>query len=224
MSLKRLVIVFIFLGAVSFGRDYGSISGTVLDERGAPVADATVYAHPLGVMVMGTAIPEVSTTSNGRYEFKRLSYGRYQVTPAKPEDDYPPLYLNFYAGFVKQPEVELSDAHRDVTLDLKLEKKAGVLVGTVSDADTGSPLDANVDFHCPEDPRRDLGGSGLTNARFRVLVPTDTPVMMKVSQMGYEDWWYTRDGVVAPIRLNPGETLELEIKLRRVDAKPPQSR
>jgi hypothetical protein len=118
------------------------------------------------------------------------------------------------------PEIDVSETNKTVTLDLTLTVKAGVLVGTVANSETGDPLDANVEFRSTTDPRRSLSGSGLTNARFRVLVPSDTPVVMKVSKPGYDDWFFTRDGVITPIQLGPGETLELEIKLRKAS---PQS-
>jgi hypothetical protein len=163
---------------------------------------------------MSTVIPQTQADEQGRYEFKRLEYGRYSVSAEKPEDDYPPLWLTLYST-EKQPEVELSKANRTVTLDLTLRTKAGVLVGTVADSETGVALDANVDFRSTTDPRRSLSGSGLTNARFRVLVPSDTPVVMRVSKPGYDDWFFSHDGVVTPIHLGPDETLELEIKLKK---------
>ena len=90
-----------------------------------------------------------------------------------------------------------------------------MLVGTVADREIGIPMDANVDFRSTTDSRRWISGSGFTNARFRVLVLSDTPVLMKVSKTGYEDWFYTRNGVIVPIQLGPDETLKLEIRLKQ---------
>jgi hypothetical protein len=39
---------------------------------------------------------------------------------------------------------------------------------------------------------------------------------MKVSKPGYEDWFYIRNGVIVPIELGPDETLNLEIRLKKV--------
>ena len=39
---------------------------------------------------------------------------------------------------------------------------------------------------------------------------------MKVYKPGYEDWFYTRNGVIVPIELRPDETLNLEIRLKKV--------
>jgi hypothetical protein len=121
---------------------------------------------------------------------------------------------------MKYPEIELSDENQSAKLDVRFGKKAGVLIGTVTDADRGNPVDANVEFRCIVDPSQFVSGSGLTNARFRVLVPSDTPVSMTVSQKGFRNWQFTRNGVVEPILLAPGEILTLEIRLKRNSAEP----
>jgi hypothetical protein len=222
-NTSRLLVAWIgCLGIVTAAwgeQQYGTIGGTVLDRNGSAVSHAKVTAKYICLTpcVMRMALDQTQSDEQGHYEFKRLQYGRYAVSAEKPEDDYPPLYLRFYCPET-QPEVDLSDTNKTVTLDLTMRVKAGVLVGTVADVETGNPLDANVEFRSTTDPWRFLNGSGLTNARFRVLVPSDTPVVMKVSKPGYDDWFFTRDGVITPVQLGPGETLELEIKLKKVSS------
>jgi hypothetical protein len=201
--------------ASSAEQQYGTISGTVLDRQGSAVAHAKVTADYVCITpcVKAMALDQVESDDQGRYEFKRLEYGRYSVSAEKPEENYPPLYLALYSP-EKQPEVVVSEANKDVTLDLVLSMKAGVLVGTVADRETGTPMDVNVYFRSTTDSRRWISGSGLTNARFRVLVPSDTPVLMKVSKPGYQDWFYTRNGIIVPIQLGPDESLNLEIRLK----------
>jgi len=75
------------------------------------------------------------------------------------------------------------------------------------------PVEAHVEFRCIADARRFLYG-GLPS-QFRMLVPSDTLVMMKVSQDGYEDWVFSRDGSAKPLQLRPGETLNIAVKLRK---------
>jgi len=103
-----LILSLLLLTGITFGQGYGSISGTVIDASGRPVPNAHVFAHPLGVQ-MATAIPQEETDAIGGYVFKRLSYGHYALSAAKPEDDYPVLYLGFYGGFEKQPEAGVSE-------------------------------------------------------------------------------------------------------------------
>lgn len=212
MLLSRLILPIFLLAGVSFGQGYGSIEGTVTDESGMAISAATVYAFSIGPMK--SPVPTAETDARGHYIFKRLDYGRYAVAPAKPADGYPIPFDVPNCAHMKHPEIELSDENQSAKLDLRFGKKAGVLVGTVTDADSGNAIDANVEFRCL-DPSQFVSGSGLTNARFRVLVPSDTPVSMTVSQTGFENWRFTRNGAVEPIRLAPGEILTLEIRLKK---------
>src|SRR5215469_11682538 len=147
MLLNRLILPIFLLGGVSFGQGYGSIEGTVTDEGGMVISGATVYAFSIEPR-MTTAIPTAETDAEGHYIFKRLDYGRYSVAPAKPADGYAfPLHTPNCAH-VKYPEIELSAENQSAKLDLRFGKKAGVLVGTVTDADNGNPVEANVEFRC----------------------------------------------------------------------------
>lgn len=225
MKLRASAFVLGVAALASFGlvttgsaeQQYGTISGTVLDRQGAALAHARVTADYVCITacVKSMALDQTESDDQGRYEFKRLQFGRYSVSAEKAEENYPPLYLLFYSP-EKQPEVDVSEANKNVMLDLVLTIRAGVLIGTVADSETGTPMNANVDFRSTTDSRRAVTASGWTNAKFRVLVPSDTPVLMKVSEPGYEDWFYTRNGVVVPIQLGPDETLKLEIRLKKL--------
>jgi|HubBroStandDraft_1064217.scaffolds.fasta_scaffold19223_1 hypothetical protein len=219
MLLNRVILPVFLLVGVSFGQGYGLIEGTLTDEGGMAISGATVYAMRIG-RPTASAIPIAETDAAGHYIFKRLDYGRYVVAPAKPADGYPTPWYVPDCTQMKYPEIELSDENQSAKLDVRFGKKAGVLIGTVTDADRGNPVDANVEFRCIVDPSQFVSGSGLTNARFRVLVPSDTPVSMTVSQKGFRNWQFTRNGVVEPILLAPGEILTLEIRLKRNSAEP----
>src|ERR1700729_3361401 len=120
-------------------------------------------------------------------------------------------------GVGKRPEVKISSTKNRTVVDLRLGKKAGILIGSVKDASTGDSINANVEFRWISDPRIFISGSGLTNARFRILVPSDTPFSMVVSQSGYENWTYSSEGqtgVTDAILLHPGESKTLDIQLK----------
>ena len=212
----RAILAFFVLAGACFGQMTGFIEGTVVDPTGALVGDATVYAHPMGV-VMSSIVPHAVTDSSGHYSL-RVRLGQYSLAAGKPEEGYPdPLYYTFYFGYVKAPEVTLTNTHDRAVVDLRLGKKAGVLSGTVRDASSGKPIDANVDFRWISDSHIFLSGSGLTNAVFRILVPSDTPLSMVVSQVGYEDWAYsieTQTGLSTAVLLHPGESMNLDIRLK----------
>lgn len=218
MLLNRVILPIFLLAGVSFGQGYGSIEGTLTDDGGMAISGATVYAMRIG-RPTASALPTAETDAEGHYVFKRLDYGRYTVAPAKPAYGYPTPFHVPNCTHMKYPEIELSDENQSAKLDLRFGKKAG-LVGTVTDADSGNPVDANVEFRCIVDRSQFVRGSGLTTARFRVLVPSDTPVSMTVSQKRFQNWQFTRNGVVEPILLAPGEILTLEIRLKKNSAEP----
>jgi hypothetical protein len=216
-----LFSLFLLVGS-SFAQGYGSISGTVTGEDGKPVSSAAVYAPRLiesNASWIG-AIPERETDADGHYTFERLGYGPYHLMATKPDAGYADGPDGFFFPFDQQIEVVLSETNSNATIDLKLGKKAGMVAGTVRDADTGGPIDSYVEIRCLPDTRR-FRGERLS-AQFRLNIPSDTPVTMKAIKEGYEDWWYTRDGAVAVIQAKRGETVYIDVKLRP-KATPPNS-
>jgi Carboxypeptidase regulatory-like domain len=211
----------LFWTNLSSAQDYGSISGTVVDESGKSVQGASVYAHPMD-RPMASIIPHATTDGSGSFTISMLDYGRYSVSAAKPDEGYPELYLAFYAGLrASLPVVRLSAKHQFASVALTLGSKAGILTGTVADAVTGKPLNANVEFRWALEPRNFLRGSGLTNAEFRILVPSNHPVTMVVSLESYENWRYQTDKspLKNAILLRPGEELHLDIRLWPSDSR-----
>jgi len=203
----------LMLAVASYGQTTGVIEGTVKDGSGVPLVSATVYARPQGV-VLRAIVPHSSTDAQGRYSLQ-LPFGRYSLAAGKPEKGYPDaLYATFYYGSKKRPEVVLSARNNKATVNLRLGKKAGILVGTVTDASTGKPVNANVEFRWISDPTIAISGSGLANAQFRILIPSATPLSMVVSQTGYENWVYLSKTQRGAIVLGPGEAMSLDIRLK----------
>jgi len=210
-----LVVVLVLTG-LSFGQNNGSIHGTVLDDGGTPVKGATVYAHPLD-RVLASIIPQVISDENGSYKISKLGYGKYSVSAAKPDEGYPALDFALYTGFHARLTVAtLSAEHQSASVVLHLGKKAGILKGTVANAVTGKPLNANVEFRWVSEPQNFLSGSGLANAQFKILVPSDVAVTMVVSLEGYENWSYLtpESPAMNAVFLRPGEEMILDIRLQ----------
>jgi eukaryotic-like serine/threonine-protein kinase len=68
-------------------------------------------------------------------------------------------------------------------------------------------------------------GSGLVNAKYRVLVPSDTDVLMKVWYGGHKPWYYpgTVDKAQSrPVNLKSGEEAKLNIRLEEDRDAPPE--
>jgi hypothetical protein len=214
--LTPALIGVLVVASLSFGQDNGSVHGTVVDDGGTPVKGATVYAQPLDRPMAGI-IPHNISDESGSYSISKLDFGRYSVWAAKPDEGYPELNFAFYTGFhAKLPVIKFSAQHQSATVVLHLGKEAGILKGTVADAVTGKPLNANVEFRWVSEPQNFLSGSGLANAQFRILVPSDAAVTMVVSLAGYENWSYITDkgSVSNAVLLLPGEELNLDIRLQ----------
>jgi hypothetical protein len=117
----------------------------------------------------------------------------------------------------KTDRVALTVRQRSATVTVLLGPKAGILVGTVADAVTGAPLNPCVDFRRASDPNNFIAGTGLVNAKYRVLVPSDREVMMKIWYEGHLPWYYpgaTNKSEAKSFHLKPGEERILHIRLQ----------
>jgi hypothetical protein len=170
---------------------------------------------------MGMPVPQCTTNENGCGSISQLTLGPYFVYAGKPAEGYPVLAYSFFQPRGTKPmEAILSEDHPSDDVVVHLGVKAGVLKGTVADAVSGKPLDAIVEFRWVTDPDNFLSGSGLTDAQFRVLVPSNTRLKMVVSLDGYQNWVYGVDGgtLGKVLFLHPGQEEILEIRLK---PKPP---
>jgi len=210
------VLVVLALSRLPYGQGDGSIRGTVLDDSLAPVQGASVCTQPLDRPVASPLRCDLSD-DGGAYVISKLHYGKYSVSVAKPDEGYPQSDMTFYIGFHARLTVaKLSAQHQSASIVLHLGKKAGILKGTVADAVTGRPLNANVEFRWVSEPQNFLSGSGLANAEFKILVPSDVAVTMVVSLEGYENWSYkAADGSMRnAVLLRPSEEMILDIRLQ----------
>ena len=214
MLCKKSLPLVLMFALTSRAQITGVIQGTVRDGSDVPVVHATVYARLQGVYVFRAIVPHTETGEDGRYRLE-LPFGQYSLAAGKPEEGYPDaLYYTFYYGHKRRPNVTLSAKNNKATVNLRLAKKAGILVGTVTDASTGKPVNANVDFRWISDPTIAISASGLANSQFRILIPPDTPLSMVISQSGYENWVYGSGTHRLPLVLGPGESMNLDIRLK----------
>jgi hypothetical protein len=106
----------------------GTISGIVTDESGRPLADANLTMSSLGAE---RSVKAEATDENGKFQFRNLAEGAYQLRVRSP-------------GYV-QPEVDLRDGdglpryfRTGENLSITL-MKGGVITGTVTDQ-SGEPI------------------------------------------------------------------------------------
>ena len=193
----------------------GLIEGTVIYENGQPAKGATVSAQPTD-RGMVAKVPSADTDERGHFQIKHLWLGKFAVTAKKEDEGYADISSGFYRDSKIAP-ITLSLSHPSATDTIILGPKAGILVGTVADAVTDAPLDPCVDFHRAADPNNFLSGTGLVNAKYRVLVPSDQDVIMKIWHEGYLPWYYpgaNNKSEAKPLRLASGEERTLRIRLQ----------
>jgi hypothetical protein len=195
----------------------GFINGTVRYEDGRPTKGATVYAVPLG-RPMAAIIPNADTDESGNYRIDIPSswFGEFAVAAKKEDEGYPDMSMQFYSGG-KFETVTLTPSNRASTLSIRLGPKAGVLLGTVADAVTGAPLVPCYEFTRASEPDNSRGGMGLIKSNYRVLIPADTNILMKIWLDGYKPWYYpgiTEKSTSQAVRLGSGEQKIVDIALR----------
>jgi hypothetical protein len=194
----------------------GRIQGIVTYEDGKLVKGATVSAYPTDRPMNGI-VPHADTDETGHFAIPRLWLGKFVVSAKKEDEDYPDTSSAFYSDG-KVEAVTLTSNHASATVTIRLGPKAGVLVGTVADAVTGAPLNPCVDLHRASDANNFLSGTGLVNAKYRLLVPSDREVIMKIWHEGYLAWYYpgaNDNSEAKPLRLKFGEEKTLHIRLQR---------
>jgi len=193
----------------------GLIEGTVIYEDGRPAQGTTVFVWPTD-RGMAAKVRSADTDELGHFQIKHLWLGKFAVTAKKEDEGYPDTSTSFYRDSKIAP-ITLSLSHPSATDTILLGPKAGILVGTVADAGTGAPLDPCVDFHRASDPNNFLSGTGLVNAKYRVLVPSNRDVIMKIWHEGYLPWYYpgaNNKSEAKTLRLASGEEKTLHMRLQ----------
>lgn len=103
----------------------GTISGTVVNERGEPMPGGTVFLRALGTQNTGRT---TTTDAEGRFRVDGLEAGLYVI------NGYSPAYVS------QVPEAEGSPSYHRVGDSVRVEMiKGGVITGTVVNA-TGEPI------------------------------------------------------------------------------------
>jgi hypothetical protein len=197
--------------------DAGLIDGTVCYDDGKPVKGATVNAVPLG-RPMSTLIPYAQTDDTGYFaiHIPRSWFGKVAVAAKKEDEDYPDMSMEFYNDG-KFETVKLTSDRSVATVAIRLGPKAGVLLGTVADAVTGEPLSPCVELERELEPKNFMRGSGLVKSKYRLLVPPEAGILVKMWLDGYKPWYYpgTIDkSARQPVRLRSGEEMTVDVLLQ----------
>ena len=212
--MKHLLVLIVVAGSVLANSQAnqknvtGHIKGTVADQNGMPVSDATVYAIPQDITFESATPQTTKSDRKGEFDFRDgLDLGMYKLYVRKDADAYPDRSDRFYADSkIEPPKVELTEDHPLATVSLILGEKAGILVGRVVDANTGTTLSAKLVF-MDEDGNNH---SVIANGKYRSLIPAGKEVTVMVIGMSPE---YGSQLPVVPLRLVPGQEMQMDIPL-----------
>jgi hypothetical protein len=217
--MKCLFTIFLLTSFALAGT--GKITGTVRDRNGLPVPNMTVEACPLDVGISG-GLPHAKTDDQGNFSLtvptgtdaKGHPYGqRWAVYPHQEKGDYyPDLSSRFFATSENQAQpIELSASKPVANVDLELGPKAGVLVGQVTDAVSGAPVEPEFQLAWASDPKNEMGES--TGDHYRLLLPPNVDITLTVVARGYKPWTYPGN-----VNIGPGQDMRFDIKMEPTTA------
>jgi hypothetical protein len=178
-----------------------------------------VLAERTDIIIRPT--PMAWSNKNGEFIIDGLIPGLYSLHGSKQEEGYPRTEFNFYDRSENADlKVEIYEQQTTQKVIIQLGPKAAVLVGRVVDASTNQPLHhADITLRRVDQPERFLR-TGLTlpieKGEFKLLVPS-LPFTVKVSEDGYEDWYYRVPGEgkqASTLLLAPDSTKSLLVSLR----------
>lgn len=192
--------------------DRGTLEGRVLDTDGQPLAGAEVTLERIGSSV-STILPVGTTDEQGNFKFPALPAGQYRVHASKESEGYPSTRLDLYAtGTEAVPQVVVVGGQVASDVIVRLGPKASKIVGKVTDASTGTPLEnaSIVISRVGEPGSRLMTGPNKEDEKgsFELLLPP-VPVMIEISAPGYEK------KQINSLQLLRGETRQFDISLRR---------
>jgi hypothetical protein len=208
------VLVLISTPTWAQDRDKGVIEGTVTNEMGKPVFKAKVHADLIGAHPQSTLYRFEETDENGHFSIDQLGWGEYVVGAMKKEDRYP-YQLNKLYVTSALPHVTLTPHEPVAKVQIQFAWKAALLAGRVTDATTGAPLQTTFTLSRQPDSSSETYSTGQF-ADYKVLLPPDTAIYIEVSADGYKTWYFVGGAITSgrsPLRLGPGETLNLNIAL-----------
>jgi hypothetical protein len=188
----------------------GSISGTVTDDAGTPIADLKISAERPGDPQV---IRSTRSDPNGRFRLE-IDFGKYRLFATDEHSNYGDCNLAIFLCDI--PEVEISPASPAASVVVKARKAARVQ-GTIKDPAKGDGIsDATIVFRRGDDFFR--GYNSIVNSTFSCPVPAGVDLTFSVIANKYRQWIYRSPKTdYATFRLAQGETMVINVEMVRVD-------
>lgn len=189
----------------------GIIRGIVLDATGQPVQDAKVRANFTGGF--SGMVPRAHTDKSGHFVIRHVVFGEWYVTASKEQDGYPDESHAFYSGLDSAlVTVDLSDDNPDQFVTVHLGQKAGSISGTITDAESGKPVEPCAQLQWKNAPFLS-NGYGPLKSKFHLLLPADTDVTLTIWARGYKPWVYKGDDGDDTVRVHQSDELKFPVRL-----------
>jgi hypothetical protein len=201
-----------------FTPQFGGIEGRVMDDNGQPISGATVYAAKTDLLT--GRIPHALTDKQGKFTFKGLPPGAYELSAKKDDDGYPnPDSAFHYGRAIAKVTVTVYESQVTRGVIVKIGNKMGVLVLHVINATTKRPIkNSKVTLRRLDNPEfKYITGPYDAEGTNKKIPAPSSPFTIEVSAPGYEIWRYRKEGSqrqADSLQVAPSETKELTVPLR----------
>jgi hypothetical protein len=208
--IKHGRAVVLLLNACLVSAVTGRISGTVVDEYGNRVPHVIVEAVPTNMELVPT-MSKAITDANGWFVL-RVDAGRepggmrWDVYPSQPTSYVRWSLDNARTSDSYGQEVRLTPQVPDATVQLRLDRKVGLLKGQVTDAVTGAPLRPKFELSWASHPIAAMRESTLS--LYRISLPADIEITVQVTSPGYKPRSYP-----GTISVRSGQEITLDIQM-----------
>jgi hypothetical protein len=194
--------------SLATAQNLGRITGTVMDEHGQAVEDATVC---LSVQSEGGSTSSICRifTDHGQFQIPKVRFGTYGVFAIKEADGYS---INNQS---RGQKVTVSAANPSPEVTVRLRPGGAVLSGTVRDKSNGKPVKGVSVQYLDVDGKASGSSRLYTDGEFHVTLPPECDLVVIVSANGYKGWVYTDPlSPTRPVlRMDAGERKQLDIQL-----------
>jgi hypothetical protein len=173
--------------ARSIAQSPRTITGVVVEQDATPLAEATVCA--LGTLPMAGRLPCGNSNTTGYFSINVYARDTYTIAAEHLAKGYPPVLLRIPGSYGKPspvfPTVVVDDSTVPSPVKIVMGAKAGRLLLTVFDGDTGERIDKGLVRFCkPGDSKYCYSiSTSFPNGHYEVLTPED-PFTIK-----FETWW-----------------------------------
>ncbi len=206
---RNWVLAFVAcLAPLATAQNVGRITGTVMDEHGQVVEDATVCLSVFGEGDSASSTCQIFT-DHGQFQIPKVGFGTYGVFAIKEADGYS---INNQGPGQK---VTVSAANPSPEVTVRLRPGAAVLNGTVRDKTNGKPVKGVFVQYLDVDGKASGSSPLEAEGEFHVSLPPECDLVIIVSANGYKGWVYTDPlNPTRPVlRLGAGERKQLDIQL-----------